>query len=297
MRVEIDKDSGFCFGVVKAIDKAEEILAKEKTLYSLGDIVHNGAEIKRLEKLGLKTIDFEQFSNLKNCKVLIRAHGEPPKTYQIAKENNITLIDATCPVVLKLQERIKKSDKEAVEDNRQVVIYGKTDHAEVKGLSGQTEDRAIIIQSIEDLDKLDFTRPITMYSQTTKETDKYLEIKSKIAEEIQKVGLDPNKILVFKNTICGQVSNKKQALNDFSKNHDIILFVSGKKSSNGRVSYNVCKASNSNSYFISSMDEIETKWFGKNDFVGICGATSTPGWQMQNVAKMLVKQFNAQIIE
>lgn len=280
-KVEIDKKSGYCFGVTRAIKKAEEELKKGTPLYCLGYIVHNALEVERLTKLGLITIDMEQFKQLKNARVLLRAHGEPPSTYEIAKQNNIELIDASCPVVLTLQNRIKKKDKET-NDSTQTVIYGKKGHAEVVGLVGQTNDRAIVIEDIDELDKLDYTKDIHLFSQTTKPLDGFREISTEIESRMQKSAQ-------FKSydTICRQVSNRVPNLQEFAKKHDIVFFVAGKKSSNGKVLFEVCKKSNPNSYFISNPKEVDISLVKENMSVGICGATSTPKWQMEEVEKII----------
>ena len=280
-KVEIDKKSGYCFGVTRAIKKAEEELKKGTPLYCLGYIVHNALEVGRLTKLGLITIDMEQFKQLKNARVLLRAHGEPPSTYEIAKQNNIELIDASCPVVLTLQNRIKKKDKET-NDSTQTVIYGKKGHAEVVGLVGQTNDRAIVIEDIDELDKLDYTKDIHLFSQTTKPLDGFREISTEIESRMQKSAQ-------FKSydTICRQVSNRVPNLQEFAKKHDIVFFVAGKKSSNGKVLFEVCKKSNPNSYFISNPKEVDISLVKENISIGICGATSTPKWQMEEVEKII----------
>ncbi len=290
MKVEIDKNSGFCFGVVKAIEIAENELKKGELLYCLGDIVHNDAEVKRLEQLGLKTIDYETFKKLHNTKVLLRAHGEPPETYQIAKTNNIQLIDASCPIVLTLQKKISKAYSNLYEIEGQLVIYGKKGHAEVVGLLGHTENKGIVVSSIEDLDKIDFSKPVNLFSQTTKSQSSYL----KIIEEIRKRMIlargkdDIN--FISNDSTCRQVSNRDIFLEAFSKKHDIIIFVSGKKSSNGKALFEVCKNQNDRTFFVSDVDEINENWFERNDSVGICGATSTPNWLMEKI-KMKIESF------
>lgn len=290
LHIEIDTNSGFCFGVKNAINKAEEFLQSNNKLYCLGDIVHNGIEIERLENLGLITIDRERFKELKNCTVLLRAHGEPPETYEIAKKNNINLIDATCPIVINLQKKVNKSYLQANQENGQVVIYGKENHAEVIGLAGQTNDNAIVITDESDLEKINFSRPITLYSQTTKSITGYNTLIEKIKDKIKENGFNSNKQLVVYNTICGQVSNRDKELQVFAKKHDTILFVSGKKSSNGKMLFETCKKVNNNSFFISSPEEIDVKWLKDSKSIGICGATSTPFWLMEKTAKT-VKNF------
>jgi 4-hydroxy-3-methylbut-2-enyl diphosphate reductase len=271
LQVTIDKDSGFCFGVVYAIDMAEEILQEEGYLYCLGDIVHNDEEVERLKLLGLRIISHEDLQDLRNEKVLIRAHGEAPETYRTALENNITLIDASCPVVLKLQNRIKNS----YDNDEKILIFGKHGHAEVIGLQGQTNNEAVVFMDIAELDTIDLPQKITLYSQTTKSTDKFYQIK----DELIKRGYELN----ANDTICRQVSNRYEDLEKFVKNFDKIVFVSGKKSSNGKVLFDVCKKHNEQTYFISQVEELELIPFSPNDRVGICGATSTPMWLMEKV--------------
>ncbi|WP_421889939.1 4-hydroxy-3-methylbut-2-enyl diphosphate reductase [Marinoscillum sp.] len=291
MQVEIDPHSGYCFGVEFAIQMAEDEMEGGQELYCLGDIVHNAMEVERLYAKGLRTITREELEQLHDCKVLIRAHGEPPETYETALKNNIELIDASCPVVLKLQNRIKHSYDKAVASNGQVVIYGKTGHAEVVGLTGQTNDEAIIISSEEDLDQIDFTRPVTLYSQTTKSTKGFYHIKALIEERISKEkGEFTVEDFNANDSICRQVSNREPKMVEFSNKHDVVLFVSGKKSSNGRALYNVCLENNSRSYFIENETEIELNWIHSEDRVGICGATSTPRWLMEKVAEFLQAQ-------
>ena len=269
--VTIDTKSGFCFGVEYAIEIAEEILEQDGELYCLGDIVHNDMEVKRLEDMGLKIIDHEELREMRDVKVLIRAHGEPPSTYDLAIKNNITLMDASCPVVLKLQNRIKKSH----DKKEKIYIYGKHGHPEVKGLMGQTGKDAIVFQDIKELDLNNLPESITLYTQTTKSKEKFYEIVTKLT----KTGIDVN----VNDTLCRQVSNRDNQLQDFSNNFDKIVFVSGTKSSNGNALFNVCKQNNSNSYFVSSSDEIDRDWFNKDEKVGVCGATSTPMWLMEEV--------------
>ncbi len=278
LQVDIDKSSGFCFGVVYAIEMAEDILDSEGYLYCLGDIVHNDEEVERLTKRGLKIIDHEILKELRNEKVLIRAHGEAPSTYQLALENNLTLIDASCPVVLKLQNRIKLSH----DSDEQILIFGKHGHAEVIGLQGQTNGKAIVFQDLAELDGVELPAKFTLYSQTTKSTAKFYHIK----DELISRGYD----IKANDTICRQVSNRYEELENFVVNYDKVIFVSGKKSSNGKVLYDVCKKHNNNAYFISNVDEIDLSWFSKNDKVGICGATSTPMWLMEKV-KYALEQY------
>lgn len=283
-KIEIDKDSGFCFGVVKAINKAEEELKKNGTLYCLGDIVHNNIEVERLEKMGLITIDHEQFKKLKNTRVLLRAHGEPPSTYEIAKQNNIELIDASCPVVLGLQKKIKKRFDRRIDDETQIVIYGKKGHAEVNGLLGQTDETAIVIEGKDDIEKLDFTRDINLFSQTTKSLDGFFEI-GNIIRSRMKNGAK----LEFFDSICRQVSNRVPNIQEFAEKHDLIIFIAGEKSSNGKVLFAECKKKNPNSYFIHSPEEVDPNLIANHKSIGICGATSTPLWQMKAVAENIAK--------
>lgn len=287
MIVEIDKKSGFCFGVINAIRAAENELNDSEYLYCLGDIVHNGKEVERLEKKGLKTISKEEYFNLKNCKVLIRAHGEPPETYEYAKENNIELIDATCPVVLTLQEKVKRSFELKVGQQGQLVIYGKKGHAEIEGLNGQTGYNAIVIESKDEIEKIDTSRPVSFYSQTTKRIEDFNEIAGLIRTKMQ-----PEVPVEIKDTICRQVSNRVPNLKMFSKNYDLILFVAGRKSSNGQYLFSICKEENPKSFIISRTDEIQKEWFSGVNSVGICGATSTPNWLMEEVADWVNTNFN-----
>ncbi|MFT4738170.1 MAG: 4-hydroxy-3-methylbut-2-enyl diphosphate reductase [Cyclobacteriaceae bacterium] len=274
--VHIDQNSGFCFGVVYAIEMAEEILDEEGHLFCLGDIVHNDEEVRRLEAKGLKIISYEELKNIKGQKVLIRAHGEPPSTYKTAIENDLELIDASCPVVLKLQNRIKNS----FDKKEQIYIFGKPGHAEVVGLLGQTQNQAVVFQSFDELNLAEMPKQVTLYSQTTKSTDHFYDIKGRLESE----GFSVNS----NDTICRQVSNRDKELREFSKNFDVIVFVSGTKSSNGKVLYNICKQNNPNTYFVSNKEEIKSDWFTIDNTVGICGATSTPMWLMEEVKEGLL---------
>ena len=285
MKVTIDKYSGFCFGVVYAIQMAEDELAKSGKLYCLGDIVHNNMEVDRLNNLGLEIIDHEQLAELKDCKVLIRAHGEPPETYKTAIKNNIQLLDASCPVVLKLQHNIKEGYEEITKINGQIVIFGKEGHAEVQGLLGQTDGKAIVVTSADDLDKVDFNAPIYMYSQTTKSPKAFADLQEEIKKRKALVGNDDSVKFIVNDTLCRQVSGREPQLKEFAKENDVIVFVSGKKSSNGKMLFQSCLKENPNSYFVSEEKEIKKEWFSENSEVGICGATSTPRWLMENVAK------------
>jgi 4-hydroxy-3-methylbut-2-enyl diphosphate reductase len=284
MVVTVDDKSGFCFGVTNAIGKAEEILASDSELYCLGEIVHNDVEVSRLADKGLVTIDHNLLKNINNRKVLIRAHGEPPTTYQQAKANGLEIIDASCPVVLKLQERIRKSYATALQNGGQIVIYGKKGHAEVNGLVGQTENSAIVVESINDIDAIDFGKPICLYSQTTKSIEGFKALKAEIERRIAETGSD---LSTFEShdTICRQVANRQPQLMQFAKANDVIIFVSGKKSSNGKVLYEVCRSQNEQTYMVEDENEIESSWFNQAQSVGICGATSTPRWLMERVAQ------------
>ena len=285
MEVTIDVNSGFCFGVVFAIQMAEDELKNSGNLYCLGDIVHNNMEVERLEKKGLKIIDHEQFKTLRDTKVLIRAHGEPPETYRTAIENNIELIDASCPVVLKLQNRIRNGVENLGEG--QIVVYGKEGHAEVNGLVGQTNGKAIIVDTIEDLGKLDYYKPIQFFSQTTQPTEGFKLMRDEIQRRINESGNSNEIVLESNDTLCRQVSNREPQLREFAANHDIIVFVSGKKSSNGKVLFDVCHEVNAQSYFVSTWEEVDASWFDNDSKVGICGATSTPMWLMEDIAEKL----------
>lgn len=287
MKVEIDSNSGFCFGVVTAINKAEAEMNKSGRLYCLGDIVHNAREVERLQDKGLKTITHTDLSNLKDVKVLLRAHGEPPQTYETARRNNIEIIDATCPVVLQLQRRIKQTYDEGVESEKNggkkplIVIYGKNGHAEVNGLVGQTNGEAVVIQDKEGLDSIDFSRDIILYSQTTKSIEGFKEI----VEEINKRKKEGK--FEYYDTICRQVANRMQKMKEFAKSHDVIFFVSGAKSSNGKVLYEMCKDVNARTFLISDEDQLDFSLLEGAETVGVCGATSTPLWLMQKIAQAI----------
>ena len=275
--IEIDKDSGFCFGVTAAIGKAEEQLAESGSLYCLGDIVHNSDEVERLMSKGLRTITHEQLASLHGVKVLLRAHGEPPSTYELARRNNIDIIDATCPVVLKLQERIK-STCDRSDWHPQIVIYGKLGHAEVNGLVGQTDGRAIVVEDLNGLDKIDFNRDIALYSQTTKSLGGFRslidEIQRRIAPGVRFESFD---------TICRRVSNRVEHLKRFAADHEVVLFVAGSKSSNGKILFNHCHDINPRTYLISNAGHLDPEWLAGAETIGICGATSTPRWLMEQV--------------
>lgn len=279
IKVEIDEGSGFCFGVVTAINKAEEELAKGETLYCLGDIVHNSREVERLKTMGLITINREEFKQLRNAKVLLRAHGEPPETYMIARENNIEIIDATCPVVLRLQKRIKQEFlQDATNDEKQIVIYGKNGHAEVLGLVGQTDGKAIVIEKAEGVKKLDLNKSIRLFSQTTKSLDEFQEIVAYIKQNIS-----PEATFEYYDTICRQVANRMPKLREFAATHDLIFFVSGKKSSNGKMLFEECLKVNANSHLIDNEKEIDPSLLQNVQSIGVCGATSTPKWLMEKI--------------
>ncbi len=282
IRIEIDKESGFCFGVTTAIQKAETELAKGSEFYCLGDIVHNGMECERLKQMGLITVNHEEFKQLHDAKILLRAHGEPPETYRIAETNHLEVVDATCPVVLQLQKRIKREFDADPTHERQIVIYGKSGHAEVLGLVGQTQGEAIVIESLEEAKGLDFHRDIRLYSQTTKSLDEFREIVHYIEGHI----VSPADFK-FYDTICRQVANRMTNIRNFAASHDLIFFVSGKKSSNGKVLFNECKKVNPNAYLINDANEIDYTLLDGISSIGICGATSTPKWLMEECKKAI----------
>lgn len=282
VNIEIDEGSGFCFGVVTAINKAEEELAKGGTLYCLGDIVHNSREVERLKGMGLITINHEEFNRLHNVKVLLRAHGEPPETYAIARRNNIEIIDATCPVVLRLQKKIKQEYTQESNEDKQIVIYGKNGHAEVLGLVGQTTGKAIVIEKLEEAKSLDFSKSIRLYSQTTKSLEEFQKIVEYIKEHIS-----PQVTFEYYDTICRQVANRIPNIRKFAASHDLVFFVSGKKSSNGKILFNECRTVNPNSHLIDSADEIDSQLLVNAKSIGICGATSTPKWLMEEISEAI----------
>lgn len=284
MVVEIDRKSGFCFGVQNAVEIAEKALEKGEKVFSLGPIVHNDREVERLASRGLVTINHEQFEQLHNCKVLIRAHGEPPETYLIAEKNHIEIVEATCPIVKKLQSRIKGRWEEIRDNKEQIVIFGKPGHAEVVGLLGQTLNEGILVSGPSDIDKLDLSKPVWLFSQTTMSVRDYEEFADLVRQGMAEKGTaDPARDLHLNRTICGQVSNREPHLKSFAGKHDIVIFVSGRESSNGKMLYSVCKSVNPETYFVSSPDEIETEWFKGKKSAGICGATSTPKWLIESV--------------
>lgn len=291
MKVTIDPQSGFCFGVKRAIEIAEGELSSGRSLFCLGDIVHNGEEVARLEAKGLKIITRDEFASLHDCAVMVRAHGEPPETYRIAAENNIELIDASCPIVLKLQQKVKRAHHEMKLQGGQVVIYGKEGHAEVEGLNGQTGNTAIVVGSEAEIDKIDFSKPVTLFSQTTKDVDGFQRLVSLIdgRMQINQEGTAPE--FVWRDTICRKVSDRAGQLRTFAANHDVVVFVSGKKSSNGMILHQVCREINSRTHLVAAPGEVKKDWFVGCSNVGVCGATSTPAWLMQAVADEIEK-FN-----
>ena len=287
LKIEIDEHSGFCFGVTTAIKKAEEELQKGGTLYCLGDIVHNSIECDRLKRMGLVTINHETFEQLHDAKVLLRAHGEPPRTYEIAKKNNLELIDATCPVVLKLQQRIKNKWLETEGKERQIIIHGQAGHAEVLGLVGQTRGEAIVVENTTQLDRIAKDKDTYVYSQTTKSLEGYKEIVAAIKNNI-----NSNKVCESFNTVCGQVANRMNGIGEFAKAHQLIFFVCGKKSSNGKILYNECKKVNPNVFQIEGPEDIDFTMTENIETIGICGATSTPKWLMENCKKAIINYHN-----
>jgi len=290
VKVTVDKNSGFCWGVVRAIDFAEAELAKSGKLYSLGDIIHNPDEVDRLGEKGLQTIAHKDLENIKEGKVLIRAHGEPPSTFELAKKYNLEIIDATCPVVTKLQERIKKF----YDDHYQVVIFGKKDHAEVIGLRGVCNDEAIVVKSVEEaMQKIDFSRKTVLFSQTTMDKPTFYAIKEALSKKVKDLVVgsmeDIAKTFLAKDTICGQVSGRDKKLREFAVQNDVIVFVAGRNSSNGKVLFEICKEENASSYFIENESELQGQWFEGVENVGVTGATSTPQWLMEKVSSAIEK--------
>lgn len=281
MKVEIDINSGFCFGVVRAINEAEQAL-QSGSVASLGDIVHNRMEVQRLENLGLQTISREDIPTLKGKRMLIRAHGEPPHTYALAKEYGVEIIDATCPVVAALQRKVKKAYEEMAKVEGTVVILGKRGHAEVVGLTGQVEEKAIVVECEEDLEQIDFSRPIYFLSQTTQSVEKFRRLAEKMRQR-----LPSEAMLTADDTICRRVSSREEHLREFARRHDVIVFVCGRKSSNGKVLYNICREENAHSYNIEEASELQSEWFEGAESVGICGATSTPKWLMEEIAEAI----------
>ncbi len=289
MKITIDPDSGFCFGVVRAIKAVDNELNKKQQLYCLGDIVHNGEEVTRLQQRGLHIIDHEDLEMLKNHKVIIRAHGEPRSTYKIAKMNNIELIDATCPIVLRLQALIREQYEKIKDHQGQIVIYGKPKHPEVIGLNGQTDNSGIIVENKNDLDKIDYSKPIRLFSQTTRDIEGFDTIIMEIKNRKEKSSNTSEFELEIFDTICRKVANRANKIREFAKKNDLVLFVSDKKSSNGKYLYGICKSVNQESYYISDKSEIKKEWFDGIDKIGISGATSTPGWLMEEVSSEIKK--------
>lgn len=288
MLVEIDRQSGFCFGVRNAVEIAEKALLKGEKVFSLGPIVHNDKEVDRLSTLGLVSIDHEKFKELKDCKVLIRAHGEPPEIYSIAEKNNLTIIEATCPIVKRLQSKIRDTWIRTKEGAGQVVIFGKQGHAEVVGLQGQINNEGIIVSGPDEFTKIDISKPVYLFAQTTMSVKEYSILTEILRTKMMENGIsDMTKNLIINKTICGQVSNREPHLKAFAKKHDTIIFVSGRESSNGKMLYSVCKNVNPDTHFVSSQEEIDKSWFIGKSSIGICGATSTPKWLIENIRNII----------
>jgi len=287
--VDIDPDSGFCYGVVRAIHMAENELQNGNILFSLGDIVHNEPEVARLNRCGMRTINHYDLQQLRNEKVLIRAHGEPPETYRIAADNNISVVDATCPVVLNLQKKVHRAYLESQENNGQIVIYGKPRHAEVNGLVGQTENTAVVINSVGEIGQIDATRPLYLFAQTTMTIEGLQCIRAAIAQKRHEHHIGDSVPFQVNDTVCRHVSNRGPQLFEFANRHDVVIFVSGKKSSNGKALYEVCLKANSRTYLVSAPGDIDMKWFAAASTVGVCGATSTPRWLMEEVTCWVLK--------
>ena len=284
MIVEIDPDSGFCYGVVRAIQMAEKELQNGNGLFSLGDIVHNEPEVARLKRCGMRVVNLQDMRQLRNVKVLIRAHGEPPETYRIAAENNISVADATCPVVLNLQKKVRCAYLESQTNNGQVVIYGKAGHAEVNGLVGQTENNAIVINSVEESVQIDVSRHIYLFAQTTMTIDGLHNIRTAIEHKRSEQNIGADILFQINDSICRHVSNREPQLMEFAKRHDVVVFVSGSQSSNGKALYEACVKANTRTYTIIAPEYIDMKWFTGASKIGVCGATSTPRWLMEEVA-------------
>ena len=288
MVVEIDRQSGFCFGVQNAVEIAEKALSAGEKVFSLGPIVHNDKEVERLSSLGLESIDHQQFMQLKECKVLIRAHGEPPETYITAAQNNISIIEATCPIVKRLQSRIKDTWIQTKDNRGLIVIFGKPGHAEVVGLLGQIHNEGILVSELSDLDKIDINRPIYLFAQTTMGIKAYYAFADLLRKKMEENGVAGiEKMLTVNRTICGQVSNREPHLKEFAKKHETVIFVSGRESSNGRMLYSVCKSINPDTHFVSSPEEIDPAWFEGKKSAGICGATSTPKWLIEKIRDII----------
>lgn len=289
MEIKIEEASGFCFGVISAINIVEKELLERDKLYCLGDIVHNDMEVDRLACLGLEIIDLKRMKELQNTKVVIRAHGEPPSTYKLAKKNNIEIIDATCPIVLRLQKNIKNAYNTIKKTSGKIVIYGKKGHAEVIGLVGQTKGEACVISNMEDLDTIDYTKPLHIFSQTTMNEDNYRAICHEIEKRVGKANENNGERLIITDSICKKVSSRASQVLSFADSVDVVLFVSGKNSSNGNYMYSLCKKHKERTYFISSKDDIEKEWFEDCNSIGISGATSTPRWLMEEIAEYVSK--------
>jgi 4-hydroxy-3-methylbut-2-enyl diphosphate reductase len=290
MVVEIDKQSGFCFGVQNAVEIAEKSLQKGERVFSLGPIVHNDKEVDRLSTLGLVSINHEEFRKLKDCKVLIRAHGEPPETYITAEKNNLNIIEATCPIVKRLQSKIRETWIRTKKGDGQVVIFGKPGHAEVVGLLGQINNEGILVSGPDDFQKIDILKPVYLFAQTTMSVKEYSNLIDVLRTKMEENGIaDLSKNLIINKTICGQVSNREPHLKTFAKKHDTVIFVSGRESSNGKMLYSVCKNVNPDTHFVSSQEELEKSWFTGKNSVGICGATSTPKWLIENIRDIISK--------
>ena len=289
MIVEIDPDSGFCYGVVRAIRMAENELKDGHTLFSLGDIVHNEPEVARLNRSGMRTINHRDLQHLHNVKVLIRAHGEPPETYQTASENHISIVDATCPVVLNLQKKVHRAYLESQENNGQVVIFGKPKHAEVNGLVGQTENNAIVVNSEEEVGLIDVHRPIYLFAQTTMTIEGLQRIRMAVELKRNTERIANDIPFQVNDTICRQVSNRGPQLVEFARQHDVVIFVSGSKSSNGKALYEVCRKTNPRTHMVATHKDIDVNWFADAVNIGVCGATSTPRWLMEEVADTILK--------
>lgn len=288
MIVEIDKQSGFCFGVKNAVEIAEKALLNGEKVFSLGPIVHNDKEVDRLSSLGLVSIDHNKFRELRDCKVLIRAHGEPPETYLIAEKNNLTIVEATCPIVKRLQSKIRETWIRTKEGDGQVVIFGKPGHAEVVGLLGQINNEGILVTGPDDFGKIDITKRVYLFAQTTMSVKEYSNLIDILRKKMEEQGIsDPSQHLIINKTICGQVSNREPHLKAFAKKHDTIIFVSGRESSNGKMLYLVCKNVNPDTHFVSSPEELQKSWFKGKNSVGICGATSTPKWLIENIRDII----------
>ena len=291
IRIEVDKHSGFCTGVIKAVKKAEENLALDKTLYSLGEIVHNAEEVGRLYGKGLKPISYDEFYELRNADVLIRAHGEPPETFRYARENNIRLIDATCPIVLRLQKQIREQAQQFRREEGSILIFGKTEHPEVRALVGQTDGRALVVRKIEDLHQIHITPPLALFSQTTMNTFEYARFQDALKEYMQTRGWDPEKDLKVYHSICGQVSSRDHKIREFAAGFDLVFFVSGRNSSNGRALFEACREANPNAWFISSAEESDEASLEGVSSIGICGATSSPAWLLSAVRDRLSERI------